>query len=170
MRKVLSASGTLNQISSLKGQIDGLRLTASQANERLGRGVNVADVSLTTHDECLPCTLTGAPLSKSLQAVWHSYSHMVQALYSSFFQTAYDGLVTNIRSYLYQAYQVPHPCCEWPHQLLTMHKEVSLGCDTAQFNQACGHTQLLTLRAHALHPWMAITDMCKAISSTHSAV
>ncbi|BDA44438.1 hypothetical protein COCOBI_05-6220 [Coccomyxa sp. Obi] len=68
--KVLSASGIANQISSLRGQVDNLRLSASQANERLARSVNPAD-----------------------------------ALYSSFFEAAYDNLITNIRSYLYQAYQ-----------------------------------------------------------------
>ncbi|BDA44441.1 hypothetical protein COCOBI_05-6250 [Coccomyxa sp. Obi] len=68
--KVLSASGIANQISSLRGQVDSLRLSASQANAKLERSVNPAD-----------------------------------ALYSSFFEAAYSGLITNIRSYLYQAYQ-----------------------------------------------------------------
>ncbi|BDA44439.1 hypothetical protein COCOBI_05-6230 [Coccomyxa sp. Obi] len=68
--KVLAASGTINEISSLRGQIDNLRLTANQANAKLERSVNPAD-----------------------------------ALYSSFFEAAYNGLITNIRAYLYQAYQ-----------------------------------------------------------------
>ena len=33
---------------------------------------------------------------------------MVQALYASFFEGAYNGLINNIRAYLYQAYQVNH--------------------------------------------------------------
>lgn len=44
--KVLSASGTINQLTSLQGQIDSLRLTANQANLKLERSVNPADVSL----------------------------------------------------------------------------------------------------------------------------
>ena len=56
--KVLSASGTQNQISSLRGQIDSLRLTASQANERLGRSVNPADVSFNVPVDSLPHILT----------------------------------------------------------------------------------------------------------------
>ncbi|BDA40428.1 hypothetical protein COCOBI_01-0810 [Coccomyxa sp. Obi] len=69
-KNVLSASGTINELTSLQGQIDNLRLTATQANEKLTRSVNPAD-----------------------------------ALYASFFEAAYDGLIYNIHAYLYQAYQ-----------------------------------------------------------------
>ena len=46
--KVLAATGTQNQIDSLRGQIDSLRLTAIQATDQLTRSVNPADVSFTT--------------------------------------------------------------------------------------------------------------------------
>ncbi|BDA42101.1 hypothetical protein COCOBI_02-9030 [Coccomyxa sp. Obi] len=42
-KNVLSASGIQNQISSLRGQINNLLLTASQANDRLERSVNPAE-------------------------------------------------------------------------------------------------------------------------------
>ncbi len=54
--KVLSATGTLNQISSLRAQIDYISVSAKAANERLSRSVNAADVS---PDAGLPRILPG---------------------------------------------------------------------------------------------------------------
>lgn len=105
--KVLSASGTQIQISSLRGQIDSLRLTARQANERLARSVNPADVSFNVPDDGLPHTVCHI----ECLCMWHSLVCMVQALYPSFFEGAYDGLINNIKAYLYQAYQVTWSLC-----------------------------------------------------------
>ncbi len=44
--EVLAASGTLDQISALRAEIDSLSLAAQEANEMLSRSVNAADVSL----------------------------------------------------------------------------------------------------------------------------